>query len=500
MKFRNIFASVSSSIFGTILSLIFVPFYLTMVGEERYGLIGTYLLILPVISMLDLGFGVAAIRESAKIRVGVDPLAGQNYVDLMRGMEILFLGVFALGATASVALSHAFVARWLNVTPGLEAEASGAAAMMFVALLLRWVSILYRGRVNGFEAIMWLSGFNILIATLRFGAVVPFMIATSPNLQVFFGFQLGVSIIEAVGFGWKARRLYSHSHVTFSLSRSIIRVRSIVMFTGAVSIGGLIWVSAAQFDKLILMRLMPLSTYGLYTLAVMLAGGISLLSAPINISLLPALSQLHSADDMPEFIVVYRKYIQMTAVFVCPMAATMLFFSAPIIRVWTGNPTYGAQYGSILGLYAIGNALLAVSVVAHYAMIALDRMRLYVIGIVLFAIAFVAVLLPLANRMAAQGAACAWLLVNLVYLLGWVSQVHRLLLAEMGGRWFWADFAPIAIAAAAAVAILSHIVPVSADRFTGLAELAGIGLVGLFVAVAASSFVRSQLRAVLPRR
>lgn len=488
--YKDVLLNLISTLYATVLSIIVVPFYLLEMGTDRYGLIGIYLIMLPVISILDLGFGVTALRESAKVRAG--KLDSIYYIDLMRGMEIVFLSVFFVLSFIAINKSDYFTNNWLDTPALLYQEVKNGVAMMFICLLLRWLSTLYRGRVIGFSAITWFSIFTIIISTLRFGFSLVVVFCVSHRLEVFFGFQIVVGILELLGFIVKGRNLFSHRGVPVALRRSISAVRGSLALTSALSIGGLIWVLAAQFDKVLLMPRLALSEYAIYSLVVMLAGGISAFAAPVYNSLLPALIEKRAIGDMKGYGIQYRKYGQLTAALLLPVASLLALFPEQAIFVWTGAPGYGERWGQILSMYSVANVVLAFSIFGHYSLIAFGQMRLYILGIVIFSLALLCILPPLVALYNVWGAAVSWLAVNVAYLFIWVQFIHRRLLPTVGTAWLYFDIIPMGIIASMSALAAHFLLPITNSRTGIFLTLVACGLVSLISSVLTAPYLRSK--------
>ncbi|MEP3451464.1 MAG: oligosaccharide flippase family protein [Parasphingorhabdus sp.] len=493
---KNISVSFVSTIYATLLSIIAVPVYLYLLGPDRYGLVGIFLLLQPIISLLDLGFGVTAMRESAVVKR--NPESADHYRKLIRGLEFVFTSILMTLVVASIALSNQFALSWLKVAPDLQAEVILASALMLVTLSIRWMSILYRSCVNGFEAIAWLSGFNLCIATLRFVVVIPFMMSSSQSLDYFFGFQLAISLIEFTGFYLKARALMPKSATKDTIKQSLYAVKSVMQFTATISIGGLVWVGATQIDKIWLMNRLTLQEYGQYSLAVLLASGVSVVSTPINIALTPRLCSLHAAGNQQEFLQVYRRCTQIVAILTGSIVATISFFPDMILQLWTQLPSLPKETGYIFMLYAIGNGMLALSVFMHYLQISLAKLRLYVAGVLVFSIVFIMLLVLLVPTKGATGAAIAWISVNTIYLFVWTPFVHSRLIPELGWRWFAKDIGLIAAASVVGVYCVSLIGFPTGNWLFSFASLALAGCVALAASLLASSEARGQLMIRLP--
>jgi O-antigen/teichoic acid export membrane protein len=498
LSLRNIASSAGSSLYTTFLSLATVPILLKLVGDSRYGLIGFFLLLMPVIALLDLGFGVASLRESARAKAGVT--SREDYAHIMRGIEAVFLLLLPVLLASAIGLAPLFVRNWLNFPTEMQAEAMTATTLMFVSLLLRWLAVIYRSKLVGFEAIQWVAGYNVILATLRFGAAIPFILLAGPDLRAFFAFQALVSLVEALGFMLKSRAIFEVSEIPFSLHRSVIGLSTVIGFTGAVSIGGLVWVAAAQLDKIFVIRLLSIADYGKYSIAIMVAGGISMLAGPVNLSLLPALSRAAALDDMAEFHDLFHRFGQINAVILWPLAAMLAFFPGQILSVWTGRTDIGLAWGNVLAVYAIANTILAFSIFGHYGMIAMGRMKLYIFGIVAFLAVFLVLLLPLINTQGALGAAYAWLTANLAYLLIWNLFVMRRLAPGLAVPWILKDLAIVAAISALTAGLISRLAPFPENRWAGLAALLFYGCLVLAAAVAASPIARTALASLTKRR
>src|ERR1700693_438996 len=100
---RNIIANVAGRGWSALLSLAVVPVYIHFLGIEAYGLIGFFLSLMAILSLLDLGLGAALNRKFAQYSA----LSGkaQEMRDLLRTLETIYwlIGIAigaALGAPA----------------------------------------------------------------------------------------------------------------------------------------------------------------------------------------------------------------------------------------------------------------------------------------------------------------------------------------------------------------------------------------------------------------
>ena len=191
---KNILANYASQIYVTLIGIVMVPLYVRYMGAEAYGLVGFFAMLKAWIQLLDIGLTPTMARETARFNGGAtDALSLRR---LLRAMEGIFVGVAVLGAAAMMVGSGAIARGWLKVELLPLEEVQLAIMLMAVIVALRWVCGLYRGVINGFERLVWLSGFNMAVATARFVLVIPFFIFVGTSPTQFFVYQLGVTLLE----------------------------------------------------------------------------------------------------------------------------------------------------------------------------------------------------------------------------------------------------------------------------------------------------------------
>ncbi len=326
---------------------------------------------------------------------------------LLRAFEGIFAAVAAVGALALIAGAAWIAEHWLKVQQLDMAEVRHAVMLMALIVALRWVCGLYRGAVTGFERIVWLSGFNIVIATLRFVLVLPYMMVVGASPTQFFAYQLAIAIIEVLALARKTYGLLppvdQRVRWHFQPVRGVMRFALSAAFTSAV------WVLATQTDKFVVSGAVPLTDFAYFTLAVLVASGIAVLSSPITGAMLPRLTKLSAMADEAGLIRLYRNATQGVAVVVVPVVLLLAVFPEQVLTAWTGNEAIAANAAPVLTLYAVGNGILALAAFPYYLQVARGDLNLHVIGNLIFVLLFVPLLLLAVARFGMQGAGYAWI-------------------------------------------------------------------------------------------
>jgi O-antigen/teichoic acid export membrane protein len=487
---RNILANSLSQIYVMGIGVVMAPVYLSFMGKEAYGLIGFFTMMGAWFQLLDMGLTPTLARETARFRGGaisVDVLRSH-----VRAMEILFGAVALAGAAMLVLMSQRIATQWLNVRDLPIEEVARAVMLMGLTVPLRWLSGLYRGIVNGFERQVWLSGYNALIATLRFAGVLIVFVSIGATPVHFFVYQLVVALAELVGLvaatyslvrrGEPAREKFSWRPLAGNL-----------MFSMTIAVSATIWVVVMQTDKLILSKTLPLAEYGVFSIAVVAAGAINAANAPFNQALLPRLTKLVAERDDAGVAGVYSSATQAVCVVMVPAVAALAFFAGPILRAWTGDMQIAARAAPILSLYAVGNGFVSLNSFAYYIQYAKGDLKLHFIGHALLLLLLVPAYIWAAPRYGAIGTGGAWAVVNGLYTLFWLPVVHARVFRGEHWKWLTGNVLPITIPTILMGALLWAVASWPQGRLATCVVLAICGAVLFVTAAAGSAMVRKDI-------
>lgn len=489
---KNVLSNIFSQAFVAVVGIVMVPVLLQVMGAEAFGLIGFFSLMQAWFNLLDMGMTPTLSREAARFCGGA--LSGSDLRQLLRTMEGLFTAVGVAGALVVGVGSTRIATSWLHAEALSSDQVRFSIMLMGVVIALRWIGEVCRGAIAGFERMVWLGWFRSVIAAFRFILVIPFLIYTGGRPIVYFAYQAVLAVVELWVLRWK---LYSLLPAPDGADVTLWNwkvVKPILGFSTSIAFTSSIWVLVTQLDKLVLSKVLPLSEFGYFTLAVVVASGIPLLSGPISAALLPRMTRLVAAGDELGMIRLYRDATQMVTILVVPAALLFFFFAPQVLLAWTGNQVIAMKAAPILRLYAIGNGILAVLAFQYYLQFAKGNLKLHVIGNLILVVALVPSVIWATMRYGTLGAGTVWAGVNALYLVLWAPLVHRRFLPGLHWTWLRVDIGNIFLPAALFGAVVSWVVKRPALRmYAGFeALLVGTGL--LIVAVAGSSWGRGEVR------
>lgn len=489
---RNLLANYFSQIYVAVIGIAVLPYFLKFLGAEAFGLIGFFSLLQSWFSLLDMGLTPTVARESARYSAGA--LEALVFRRIVRSITLIFLVVALLGGSSLWFASESIATNWLDTEGLLVSDVVFALGVMAVGVSLRWMSGLYRGLLTGAERIALVSMVNVMSATFRFVFVFPVMELYGYSIRVFFTHQLLVIILEYVLlFALSRNVLPSLDRInTRRIGYRLDPVAPLLKFSLTIAFTSTVWVFVTQLDKLVLSGMLSLSEYGYFALAVQVAGGVTLLTAPLATVLMPRMASAHARQDSQGMIRVYRQFTQFAAVIVGSVGITLAFLAEPILYVWTGDAVVVENVSPIMRLYALGNVCLAFAAFPFYIQYAIGDLKLHFWGNIVFSMILIPAIVLAAHLYGAIGAGWVWFSSNFVFFLAWTGFVHKRLRLELHSSWIRQDILSVVLPSGSLLFVVSFLLQeLTVSRLEMLFVIIGVGSLVCLVAVYQSTELRT---------
>jgi O-antigen/teichoic acid export membrane protein len=486
---KNIFANYVSQLYVTGVGILILPLYIQYMGAEAYGLVGFFTMLQAWFGLLDMGLTPTIGRETARYHGG--SMTALNYRQLFRALSLIFATIALVGGGALWLAADSVATQWLKVDELGMGEVVVAVQIMAISVALRWMGGLYRGVVTGAEKLVWLSGFNALIATLRFIAVFATMWLYGFTPFVFFIHQLVVALLEVVGlFAMSTCLIPSRHNLEGAIGWSFHPVKPVLKFALTIAFTSSVWILVTQTDKLVLSGILPLAEYGYFTLAVLVASGIMVITMPISSAIMPRMARLHAEGKHAELIQIYRNATQLVSVIAGSAAITIAFYAEPLLYAWTGDRELAAQSTPILRLYAIGNGFLSLAAFAYYLQYALGNLRYHLIGNAVMVVTLLPTVIIAATYWGGVGAGYVWVAVNGLFLFAWVGYVHHKLQPKLHQVWIWNDIVCIILPVAFVLGGVFYINVEFSSRLMAALYIIAISVMAIVTGVFSSRYMR----------
>jgi len=476
---------------NAVASFAFIPAYIALLGIESYGLIGVFTVVLTAATLLDAGMTPTLNREMASYR------AGQRNATAMRNLLFSVLlvcgGMLMVAGVASTALAPVLARTWLPPSSLPPVVIAHALTLMGIVATLRVIEGLLRGVLLGLQRPVLMNTISSVTVLVRAaGVLIP--LAFFPSVTVFFLWQAAVCLIGIVALIVGALRTIGPvgERPRFD-GLALARLRG---FAGGIFATSLIALVLGQADKIILVKLTSLETFGYYAIGVAVSAVLYQGVLPISQAYFPHFTVEYARPRGDRLAASYHQASQLVAVVVAAAASFVFAFAAPLLLTWSGKADVALQAGPLLRILVVASSFHCFMYIPYMLQLAAGWSRLAVVVNGVTACLYLPSLWWAASRHGALGAATALGVSNLTALLVTSALMHRRLLKGEWSRWLTRDIVPPVMASAAAAFILSSIMPLDQSRVVRVGVLGATGLLILLAAALASSDVR---RLVLSR-
>lgn len=432
---KNILVNYLGNAWSALMGFIFVPIYISYLGIESYGLIGFFVVFQGLLALLDIGLSPTLNREMARFKAGAH--TPQSIGNLLRTVEIIYF-IVAILIFFIIFSGASFIATdWLKIQ-NLEIDTViEALKLTAIILAIRWMGIIYRSAIIGLEEHIWLNVWMIFIATLRGAGVIAVLEFISSTIEVFFIFQAIIALLELILFFLKIKSLLPSSKEPVHFS--IKSLKNIWKFAGGIMIITFLATLLTQVDKVLLSTLLTLEEFGYFSIAVAIAGILSLFIAPINNVAFPHFTQLITSRRKREFIDQYHKFSQLMTIMIVPATLVLSFFSKEVVLLWSHDETLTNFVAPIVSIWIIGTALNGIMHIPYLAQLSYGWSRLTVIINVFAIMLIIPLFIYIVPLYGVISAAWIWVGINLGYILISISFMHKKILRKEKWKWYIYD-------------------------------------------------------------
>jgi O-antigen/teichoic acid export membrane protein len=434
---RNIVANLVGGIWITALTLAITPLQVRLLGIEAYGLIGFIATLQIVFTMFDFGLSSTVTREIAS-----DSSPGQRNSNHLLQTASTIYWVFAAVIGAALAAASGFISgHWFKTsTLELETVEHGLYAITLY-LAARWPVALYSGVLSGLQRMDILNIVKIATTSLRqVGGII--ILFVKPDLTTFLSWIALNAIIEVATFIVACR--IAGGNLSLRLGFSTSALKAVWSFSLSMSAISILAMLLSQFDRLLLSAMLPLDAFGYYMVAYNTAAVVSLFISAVSSTMLPSFAAAYSQGGSE---VLGRRYLRANQVLLCILGLAvfpLVFFGDVVLSVWLGEAASSGASRPLVFL-VLGFWLSGVLSNAYSVAIATGHPSLPLRLSAYSALPYALGLYLLVRWWGNDGAALAWMLLNLAYVFFLVPVVHGKLLPVTTRRWFLATLLPFAL-------------------------------------------------------
>ena len=470
------------------MGLVFVPFYIKLMGVESYAIVGVYVSLTGMLAVLDFGLPQSMNREMA--RLSADQNSAERMADTARTLEIVYWGIALLVTIIVILLSHFIAYHWLNPENLSRESLLQALWIMALTIGLRWPLSIYTGGLNGLQRQVLVNINLAVFATLQGLGALAILYLIAPTVQVFFVWQALVALLQVVVM---RIALWRHIPPGGRFRRGVLC--EIWRFAAGVSGISLLSMVLTQMDKVLLSKFLSLSDFGYYAFAAAVAAVIYRIIAPVFTAYYPRFTELVANQDYSTLVKTYHQGCQLMVVAVLPLAFVLIFFSREILELWVRDPLIVSNSYLLVSLLVVGNLLNGLMNLPYAMQLAHGWIKLALYSDFVAVILLAPAIYYSVSRWGALGAAAVWVILNSCYILIGLQIMHRRVLCGELARWFLVDIGiPVLVTCLVMIFFLNVQPFFDAEMVGRILFIVGVVLSGYLMVVLAVPIGRAWLR------
>lgn len=433
---RNVAANLLGMGWSSLVQLLAVPVLIAMVGVASYALVGFYASLVALLTVLDLGMSASLTRKVAGAGSNPDP---DSTAHLLRTYEVIY-ALVGLAIGGGIVLASPFIARsWLVSAQIGVAEIQDCVALMGLLTMLRWPITPYVAILQGLQKQVGLSVVGAAVVTLANGGGVLLLAVTAPAIEVFFAWQCACAVAQLVALRVLVLRALPQRGTSPRFSASMLQDG----WTFAAGMTGITLTALVltQGDKLILSKLLPLEELGYYSIALVLATALQMITFPIFNATLPRLCERASARDENGLQTAFQASCALMNALLVPVCLFLALFSHELLLLWTRDPLIALRVAPLLSLLVVGTLLNGFMNVPYALQLARANARIGLAINSVLCVLMVPVIVVLTDRYGIVGGAAVSPILNGLYLVAGLPLTYRLCAGPGWRRNFLSDLA-----------------------------------------------------------
>jgi O-antigen/teichoic acid export membrane protein len=498
IKTTSLKANIVANFIGTgwtsVLSLIFVPFYIRYIGAEGYGLIGLFASLQVILSLLDIGLSTTLNKELATLSAKEG--SSTEMRNLVRTLETIYWGLALLIGLIAIFLSPILATSWVHPKDLSSETITDCFILLSISLIFQFPIGFYSGGLLGLQRHVHLNMLRIIFSTLKSVGALLVLIFYSHSVIAFFSWTLIISVLNALVIVWTLWHYLPSKAERARFDKAILK--RIWRFAAGMSGIALTSVLLTQIDKIVLSKILPLDQFGYYSIAATLGLLIYQLVYPLAQSYFPKFSFLVSKNDFPGLKNAYHQGCQLISILIIPAALMLVFFSKELVLIWTNDPKTVAQTWEVVSFFAAGTAINGLLSLPFMLTLSHSWTRISFYTNLAMLVIMIPGYIFMSLQFGAVGAAACWTIVNTIYFFILPTIIHSRILKGETSYWYLNDVLKPLLTATVFILVCKLLFSFTEfSRWVSLAILVMIGLVAILLCIIVSREIRQRFMGYL---
>lgn len=429
---KNSFFSVLEFTWPLITSFIATPFIVHKLGTDGYGILAIVTVTLGFFAFVDLGLGIAAVRDVA------EHYEKKDFKMINRVLNSTLLVFFVMGALGALMIylaSNTLVIKILNVPQELIDIAIFAFYFAAMGFFLNMINGVFAGIPKAIQRYDISTKISIFIGTITVLLTV-IILYLGYGLKEIVMLNLGISLFSLLIYIIISKKLLPQWKVKPEFDKEIfIKLSKFGSFFLIASVSGTVLL---QLDKLLIGSLLTVSLVTFYVIPSNLTQKIQgLMTAAMNI-LFPVSSALSGSGQIERLKLLYFKATKVVLFFATAISVPIFIFSNKFLFFWLGGE-FAIQSTVVMMILVPTYFILGVTSVPWSICLGVGKSKVNAFFSIIVALLNVALILIFVKPFGLNGVALAYLL-SVVLVNPFVINYIEKKILGLSGFEFWKLF------------------------------------------------------------
>lgn len=328
---------------GYLVSIIYTPIMLRLLGQSEYGLYNLVASVVAYLGVLNFGFGSAYMRYYSRYKVKDD----REKIATLNGMFLIIFS--AIGLIAVIA--GTVLAMNTEVIFGSEltsVELSRAKILMMILVInlaISFPNIVFKSHIMANERFIFLKVVQMIKTVVNPFVVLPLLILGYGSVGMVIAttfLNIAIEVINAVYCFNYLKMRFSFRNFDFKL------MREMTVFSSFIFINLLIDQINWNVDKFILGRFHGTISVAVYGLAAQLNTYYLSIATAISSMFIPRVHRLvANSDKNDDLTKLFTRIGRVQFIILSLISSGLIFFGRPFINMWAGK-NYDGSYPIVL--------------------------------------------------------------------------------------------------------------------------------------------------------
>lgn len=407
MLYKNLLSGVFSKLVSLVLSILFVPVFFKLLGNEAYGFIGAMTMILSGLGLMDFGLGNILSKEISQRKAkGILKLSHS----LIFSIEWIYFFIGLLIFSCLVILSFVWMPHWFSSKEFSKESITIIFLLISGVIFVQWPISLYNSGLFGIGKQVQANFYATLFSILKtIGAYICLLIF-GKTIYVFLIWMLLINLLNTLILWIQFRIAMPKRMDTNSFDwKSLNEIKSM---TFGFSVLGVLVFLMTDIDKLIISKVLTLNNYGLYSLIFVIVTSYQLISTTLKNAFFPDIAKDVLGHKPFSKYSRFNLYSKLFNFIFIPVSAFLYIFSAEIISLWTKDVALSNSIHIAFRWLMLGSMFNGLMYTANNYLIAKERFRFLIKTYALSTLFFLPSVYFLTKNYGLEGACFSWFLLN----------------------------------------------------------------------------------------